>query len=257
MESVEGQRPFYPIPFDVFIKCIVPHLNVQDIGRLMISNKMIWEHLVLDYAWEHVKRRCIERVPFWDNLIFASFPWSNPQATPQDTEPDKKRTKIRESQSDTKKFKMPVGGTWYVLKTFIKKLCDATLVRSLINKRTNRFTHWYRTRILDNRNFYIFPNHIKDFKGAVLSPVSFGTTKIRIREVAYVALLCGILPLVYPEQTDGTVYIFGHNSTFGLRRKGTMGSFFWLYSEKNMYLCTSGVHNFAFYTPGFRELFWF
>lgn len=62
-------RPFEIISIDLLLnKLAYPHLNAQDIGRLMQCSKDFYSFFVLDEAWNGLKARCVEAIPFWKPL---------------------------------------------------------------------------------------------------------------------------------------------------------------------------------------------
>lgn len=125
MDMVD-RAPFAPLPYDLVLGCVFPHLNVQDLGRLSQTNKTHYAYLLRDEAWAHIRRRCIEAVPLWAEHIFDAFPWDENYSS-------EKRHKGRLGKSTKRAWKTPRGGTRYALKTYVGKVRDARSVRALMN----------------------------------------------------------------------------------------------------------------------------
>lgn len=123
--------PFSPIPYDVVITGIFPYLNVQDLGRLMQVNRTFCAYSLRDEAWQHIRRQCTQVAPFVEEWLFKPFAWHDEEYN--DEQGARKKARLR--KSDKKPYKFPVGGTWYVLKTFLVKARDAGSLRRFLSFR--------------------------------------------------------------------------------------------------------------------------
>ena len=146
--------PLAPIPYDVVLGQIVPHLNVQDLSRFMRTSRDNCAYFLRDEVWHHVRARCLAVAPFLQELLFDAFPWKNDEY--DDEGGARKKARLRKSQK--RAFKLPRGGVWYVLRTYIAKARSAHAMR--------RFLRYKR----DSSRIWIFAHHLcfSIFQGEIL-----------------------------------------------------------------------------------------
>lgn len=243
------ELPLGPLPVDVFVHHVVRNLNVQDLGRLSQCSRSLFEHLLCDAAWEHIRERCVRAVPFWQPLVFECFPWKNGEE-----ERPRKRATVRTSQARTRTFTLPAGGTRYALKTYVGKARNATTVRAMVNSRRESFDG-VRCRVLDKAHWRI--------EGAVLrrraTPVSrhtFGLSPAHERTMARCAVIMGAVRIMLPDKYSLRVIPF--NNAFDVFANDEV--VLWLQPKLNIFV----RRDRPFAAPvretrphGFADLFWF
>lgn len=179
--------PFSPIPYDVVITGIIPYLNVQDIGRLMQLNRTYCSYLLRDEAWQHIRRRCVQVAPFVEELLFKAFPWRDKEYN--DEQGARKKARLR--LSDKKPYKFPVGGVWYVLKTFVMKARDAISLRKFLRYRKNGIPPVF----LPFSHYDFTEDHI--FVGSE-RPLDLNFTNTELRDNARVVVIAFAFRLQHP-----------------------------------------------------------
>lgn len=231
-------RPFYPIHVDVVMSRIVPHLNVQDIGRLMCCSKNFYEFFVRDEWWSHIRDRCIAAVPIWKPMIFDAFPWN----TIDNHETDPRKARMRESSKQA--FKIPVGGIWKNLKTYVGKAKSAKTIKLLLNSKSKRFDSAIPEKPLRHRMFVVHD----------------GGTWMKLKgqypqDHAKCAVLAGVGCLFFPNSPSITLSSEWLTSPMIIqsRNAGTMTVA--RISPSNPWFIT-GTRKIR-KPPGFKQLFWF
>lgn len=102
--------PFSPIPFDVILHKIVPHLDARALGRLMQVNRDYLSFFIRDECWAHIRDRCCDMVPFWREHVFDQLPWASSRSY-------KKRAKLGKTKGN--RISLPRSGLWYTLRKFV------------------------------------------------------------------------------------------------------------------------------------------
>lgn len=226
-----SQRVLFPLPYDVVLHNVFPYLNVQDLGRLAQCNKTYYEYLLRDEAWEHIKIRCIDAVPFWKKYVFDLFPWKHDV---YDAESVRKKAKLRPSAC--KSWKTPKGGTWYVLKTYIAKAKTVQTIRKILGPLDIWDKLLWKKQLQVNRLDIAYTNQ----------------SKFRFdRDTAKIAVACSVAIFFYPE-SECIVYCDEHSQM----RINCPGNARIAVVPKRSFYIVNGREDCGG-TPGFSRLFWF
>lgn len=227
--------PLHPIPYDVVLHNIIPYLNVQDLGRFMRVNRTYCSYLLRDEVWDHIRQRCLRVAPLLQPMVFGRFPWHSQEYN--DEEGVRKKARLRESQK--RPFKLPRGGTWYVLKTYIAKARSAATFKPFMNFKAHHMN--------EAPGIFYFHNAYTCTRHEIHDGVQNLTTNYNLTRHAIMAFV-GFL------QTQLDEIIVSWDRFAGqlvFRESSTMQV---LLITNPRYL--QWEHTFDPSTPGFRAIFW-